>query len=149
RGAFTDAHARRQGLIAQADKGTLFLDEVDTLSTKAQVTLLRVLQDKRYRAVGGSVERWTDVRIIAATNARLDALVQTGAFRADLYYRLCVFTINLPPLRDRKADILMLADHFLVKHTPVGRMTCHLSAGAIAALLEHDWPGNVRELENV
>jgi DNA-binding NtrC family response regulator len=148
RGAFTDAHMKRTGLIAQADKGTLFLDEVDALSMKAQVTLLRVLQDKRYRAIGGSGERQTDIRIVAATNARLESLAQTAAFRADLYYRLCVFSVHLPALRQRKEDIPLLAEHFLKKHSPGGKTTFRLSASAMAALFAHEWPGNVRELEN-
>ncbi len=148
RGAFTDARARRPGLIAQAELGTLFLDEVDSLPAKAQVGLLRVLQDKRFRMVGSSVEQNADVRIVAATNARLDDLVRSGLFRADLYYRLSVFLISLPPLRYRKEDIPSLADHFLKKHAPTGRATLHLCADAVAALISCDWPGNVRELEN-
>ena len=101
RGAFTGAHGRREGLIAQAKKGTLFLDEVDTLSQKAQVDLLRVLQDKRYRAIGSATEQEADLRILAATNATLEDLIRTAHFRADLYYRLCIFTVDLPPLRER------------------------------------------------
>src|SRR5215472_4396066 len=113
RGAFTGAHVRRDGLIAQAEKGTLFLDEVDTLPAKAQIDLLRVLQDKRFRTIGSSVEHKADVRIVAATNAPLELLVQSGGFRADLYYRLSVFPIFLPVLRDRREDIPALAAHFL------------------------------------
>lgn len=148
RGAFTNAQTRREGLIAQAEKGTLFLDEVDTLPAKAQVDLLRVLQDKRFRAVGSSLEQEADVRIVSATNAPLDQLLQSGGFRADLYYRLCVFSISLPPLRDRKEDILVLAAHFLEKHIPAGTSGLKLAPEACAALLSRDWPGNVRELEN-
>src|SRR5262249_32899789 len=96
RGAFTDAHVRRQGLIAQAERGTLFLDEIDTLPNKAQVDLLRVLQDKRYRPVGSPHELQANVRVLAASNAELPQLVRSGSFRADLYYRLCVFSIHLP-----------------------------------------------------
>jgi len=147
RGAFTDAHARRDGLIAQAEKGTLFLDEVDTLPAKAQVDLLRVLQDYRFRAVGSSVEHNVDVRIVAATNAPLDRLVDSGSFRADLYFRLCVFLISLPLLRERKEDVLLLAAHFLEKHAPTDR-NWQFAPEASAALLSYDWPGNVRELEN-
>jgi len=148
RGAFTDAHTQRRGLIAQAEKGTLFLDEIEALSAKAQVTLLRVLQDKRFRAVGSSHEQQADVRIVAATNAPLDQLVQTGSFRADLFYRLNVFSITLPPLRDRREDIIPLVNHFLKKHTPADRIGLQIAPAAQQALLAYDWPGNVRELEN-
>jgi len=148
RGAFTDAHAQRRGLIAQAEKGTLFLDEVETLTAKAQVALLRVLQDKKFRAIGSSCEQQADVRIVAATNALLDQLVRAGTFRADLYYRLCVFSINLPPLRDRREDIISLTRHFLKKHARADREALQLAPAAREALLAYDWPGNVRELEN-
>lgn len=148
RGAFTGAHARREGLIAEAKKGTLFLDEVDTLSAKAQVDLLRVMQDKRFRAVGSSLEREADVRVVAATNAPLDHLVRSATFRADLYYRLCIFTVNLPPLHERKEDILALAEHFLEKHSAAQQPARKLAPEACAALLAWDWPGNVRELES-
>jgi transcriptional regulator with PAS, ATPase and Fis domain len=148
KGAFTGAHARREGLIALAKKGTLFLDEVDTLSQKAQVDLLRVLQDKRFRAIGSTFEREADVRVLAATNAALDRLMRTAQFRADLYYRLCIFTIDLPPLRERKEDILTLAAHFLEKHGIAEKPALRLSPAACAALLSWEWPGNVRELEN-
>lgn len=148
RGAFTDARCKRAGLIAEASGGTLFLDEIDSLSPRAQVTLLRVLQEKKYRAVGSSCERPAEVRIIAATNAALDLLVRTGVFRADLYYRLGVFFIHLPPLRERKEDIPALALHFLNKHSPVGKRKPGLNPATLARLQDHDWPGNVRELEN-
>ncbi len=148
RGAFTDAHVRRLGLIAQAEHGTLFLDEVDALSLSAQAALLRVLQDKRYRPVGSNTEQQADVRIVAATNASLDPVAHAGSFRVDLYYRLCVFTVNLPPLRERREDILILAEHFLKKHAASDAPVPSLSAGAREALIAYDWPGNVRELEN-
>lgn len=148
RGAFTSAHTRREGLIAQADRGTLFLDEVDTLAEKAQIDLLRVLEDKRFRAIGSSLEQRVDLRIVAATNAPLDQLLQSGSFRTDLYYRLSIFSINLPPLRDRKEDVPALAAHFLQRHAPANKKTLKLSPGACAALLSWDWPGNVRELES-
>jgi len=148
RGAFTDAHVRRPGLFATADRGTLFLDEVDALSPGAQAALLRVLQDRRYRAVGSDVEQQADVRILAATNTRLDAALQSGSFRVDLYYRLCVFTVNVPPLRERREDILPLADHFIRKYAGSDASVPALSAGAGDVLLSYDWPGNVRELEN-
>jgi DNA-binding NtrC family response regulator len=148
RGAFTDAHTKREGLIAQAGNGTLFLDEVDTLSPKAQITLLRVLQDKRYRPVGGGREQAINLRILAATNADLEKLVQAGTFRNDLYYRLCVFFVHLPPLRERREDIPMLASWFLKKHARASAPERRLMPTALAALTAYDWPGNIRELEN-
>jgi DNA-binding NtrC family response regulator len=148
RGAFTDARTSRRGLIAQAEKGTLFLDEVEAMSLKAQVALLRVLQDKRFRALGSSCEQQADIRIVAASNAPLDQLVQSGNFRADLYYRLCVFSLHLPRLRERHGDITTLAHYFLKKHAPVDRPELQLAPDAREALLAYDWPGNVRELES-
>jgi DNA-binding NtrC family response regulator len=148
RGAFTDAHKQRRGLIAQAEKGTLFLDEVESMSLKAQVALLRVLQDKKFRPLGSSGEQQADIRVVAATNAPLEQLVQTGSFRLDLYYRLCVFAVHLPPLRERKEDIMTLSNHFLKKHAPAGRPEPQLAPEAHEALLAYDWPGNVRELES-
>jgi two-component system response regulator GlrR len=148
RGAFTNADVRREGLIEQAEKGTLFLDEVDTLAAKAQVDLLRVLQDGKYRAIGSSREKEANVRIVAATNIAPDILLSSGNFRADLYYRLCVFSISLPPLRTRKEDIPALAAHFLKKHAPAGKSGMQFACSATAALLSWNWPGNVRELEN-
>ena len=148
RGAFTDAHARRQGLIAHAAGGTMFLDEAETLTPRAQVALLRVLQERTFRPVGASAEQRTDVRFVAATNVRLDRLVQAGQFRADLFYRLSVFSITLPPLRERRDDILPLAQYFLAKYTPAFGLAPELSTAAVRALLTFDWPGNVRELES-
>jgi DNA-binding NtrC family response regulator len=148
RGAFTDAHVRRVGLLAHAERGTLFLDEVDALTLSAQAALLRVLQDKRFRPVGSNIEQQANVRIVAATNARLDPASLAGTFRLDLYYRLCVFTVHLPPLRARREDIVSLADHFLAKHAASDAPVPSLSAQARSALLAYDWPGNVRELEN-
>ena len=148
RGAFTDAQSRRQGLVSYAENGTLFLDEVDALSPKAQVGLLRVLQDRTFRPLGSSREQRCNVRFIAATNTSLSELVQRGTFRADLYYRLCVFSIDLPPLRDRKEDILHLAAHFTRKYAAADGPEPELTVAARSALLAFDWPGNVRELEN-
>jgi len=149
RGAFTDARAQRHGLIAQAEKGTLFLDEVEAMSFKAQIALLRVLQEKRFRAVGSSCEQQADIRVVAATNAPLEHLVQAGSFRADLYYRLHVFSVHLPPLRQRKEDMMTLSCYFLKKHAPhEAGPELQLAPGAREALLAYDWPGNVRELEN-
>ncbi len=149
RGAFTDAHKQRRGLITQAEKGTLFLDEVETMTLKAQVALLRVLQDKKFRALGSSCEQQADIRVIAATNAPLEHLVQAGSFRLDLYYRLCIFAIHLPPLRERQGDIMTLARHFLKKHAPrQAGPELQLSPDTCEVLLAYDWPGNVRELES-
>jgi DNA-binding NtrC family response regulator len=148
RGAFTDARASREGLLQQAHGGTLFLDEVDSLSPRAQVSLLRVLQDRSYRALGSAEERHVDVRIVAATNVDLYELVAKGLLRSDLFYRLSVLTINLPPLRLRPEDILPLTHHFLLRMAHAERPAPRLSAEAKQALLNHDWPGNVRELEN-
>lgn len=148
RGAFTDARTPSRGLLAEADKGTLFLDEIESLSAKAQVSLLRVLEEKKFRALGSSREQHVDVRIVAATNMPLEDLIAAGVFRADLYYRLRVLSIHMPPLRERKEDLPLLTHHFLQKHTPPGQETLRLSAAAQAALATYDWPGNVRELEN-
>jgi DNA-binding NtrC family response regulator len=129
--------------------GTLFLDEVEALTERGQVTLLRVVQERTFRAApGSSAEQHTPVRFVAATNRDLWPRVQAGAFRPDLYYRLCVFAISLPALRERKGDILTLAVHFLKKHARAERPVTALAPSARAALLAFDWPGNVRELEN-
>ncbi len=148
RGAFTDARTQRSGLIAQAEKGTLFLDEVEALSAKAQVVLLRVLEDKKYHPLGSSLSHQANVRIIVATNAPLSQMVRAGSFRTDLYYRLCVFLLNLPPLRDRKDDIIPLAHYFLKKHAPLERDGLQLAPSLREDLVAYNWPGNVRELEN-
>jgi len=148
RGAFTDAHARRHGLVAQAAGGTMLLDEVDTLTPRAQVSLLRVLQEGNFRPLGAGAEQHADVRFLAATNAPLDRMVQAGSFRADLFYRLCVFSVGVPPLRARIEDILPLAGYFLEKHVSRQGRPPGLSAAAAEALLAYDWPGNVRELES-
>jgi DNA-binding NtrC family response regulator len=148
RGAFTDAHARRHGLVAQAAGGTMLLDEVDTLMPRAQVSLLRVLQEGYFRPLGAGAEQHADVRFLAATNASLDRMVRTGSFRADLFYRLCVFSVGVPPLRERIEDILPLAGHFLEKHVSNHGRAPGLSDAAAEALLAYDWPGNVRELES-
>jgi DNA-binding NtrC family response regulator len=148
RGAFTDAHARRQGLFAHAAGGTVFLDEAETLTPRAQVALLRVLQERTFRPLGSTSEQRVDVRFMAATNVKLDGLVAAGSFRADLYYRLCVFSVTLPPLRERREDVLPLAEHFIAKHAHPTDAAPRLSAAASEALLAFDWPGNVRELES-
>ena len=148
RGAFTDAHARRVGLLSHVGAGTLFLDEAETLSQRAQVALLRVLQERTFRPVGSATEQHVEARFVAATNASLDRLVQEGQFRRDLYYRLCVFSFTLPALRERREDILPLAAHFLAKHQRGDAPAPRISADAAKTLLAFPWPGNVRELEN-
>ena len=150
RGAFTDAKEARTGLIAQAKGGTLFLDEVETISPRAQVALLRFLQDKQYRPIGGAPVADANVRIVAASNADLKGLVNQGSFRIDLLYRLDVLSVHLPPLRDRGADAALLAEVFverLNRQSDGPRKA--LSAGAARVLDTRPWPGNVRELENL
>lgn len=149
RGAFTDARHARTGLVAEADGGTLFLDEVDALSSKAQVTLLRFLQDQRYRPLGTAREMSTDVRVVAASNRPLAALVAQGSFRADLMYRLKILHLVLPPLRERAGDIDLLASHFIRRFSvKYGLPARTLSAQELQWLRNQSWPGNVRELEN-
>ena len=148
-GAFTDARSRRQGLLAESERGTLFLDEVDSLSPRGQAAFLRLLEDRKFRPLGSSRQQQADVRFLAACNRPLEELVRTGAFRSDLYYRLSTITIRLPPLRERRDDIPLLVDRFLEKHTPPGQAVPRLAADALAALVACDWAGNVRELESV
>lgn len=149
KGAFTDARARREGRFEEAHDGTLFLDEVGELSLAAQVRLLRVLQDGEFTRVGGNEVLRSDVRIIAASNVDLEKAVEDGTFRRDLFYRLSVFPINLPPLRDRREDIHPLVIHFLEHYKQrTGRFVSGISKEALRALVSYDWPGNVRELEN-
>jgi len=152
RGAFTGAVANRQGRIEQANRGTLFLDEVGTMSAGLQAKLLRVLQSREFERVGDSQTIKVDVRVIAATNSDLRRMVDTGAFREDLFYRLNVIPVRIPSLRERRADIPLLAQHFLDRLTaesnpPRGRVT--ISQDAQQALMPFPWPGNVRQLENV
>jgi Nif-specific regulatory protein len=149
RGAFTGAQARRKGRFELADGGTIFLDEIGELSPSTQAKLLRVIQEREFERLGGSATLAVDVRLIAATNKNLEAALAEGSFREDLYYRLNVFTICVPPLRERKADILLLADHFLEKYARLhGRSIKRISTPAIDMLVSYHWPGNVRELEN-
>ena len=148
RGAFTDARSRRTGLIVQADQGTLFLDEIDSLTPRAQVALLRVLQDRTIRALGAERIRTVDVRFIAATNAELMALVHGGSFRSDLYYRINVINLTIPPLRERGDDVILLAHHFLRHFNTDESSRFVLTGESEDALRAHGWPGNVRELEN-
>jgi DNA-binding NtrC family response regulator len=146
RGAFTGAVGARQGRFEQAHKGTLFLDEVGTMSTALQMKLLRALQEREFERVGDSQTIKVDVRVIAATNSELSKMVAEGTFREDLYYRLHVIPIQLPPLRERRDDIPVLVKHFLEKFAP--GMAMQVSQGAMRALMAYQWPGNVRQLEN-
>lgn len=148
-GAFTDARAAKPGLFEVADKGTIFLDEIATLPLELQGKLLRVLESGEVRRVGGVRTKVVDVRVIAAANVSLTQLVAEGAFREDLYYRLAVIPVHLPPLRERGGDVILLARHFLASITQqYGRDVPVLSAAAQEALTRHTWPGNVRELRN-
>jgi DNA-binding NtrC family response regulator len=149
RGAFTDAKTAAPGLVREADGGTLFLDEVDALSPKAQASLLRFLQDKTYRRVGGSTTRAADVRVIAASNANLQQLAEERCFRRDLLYRLNVLSLRLPPLRERTGDALELARAFLDRLGQQYRVPAKtLHPSAVTFIEQYPWPGNIRELEN-
>ena len=149
RGAFTSANAARSGLVREAEGGTLFLDEIDALPYGAQAKLLRFLQEKEYRAVGSSQLQHADVRVIAASNTNLRARVDSGIFRRDLYYRLNVLNLSLPPLRERREDIATLALHFLRRFSASQqRPVLGLSPQALQRLLAYEWPGNVRELKH-
>ncbi|MDY6988604.1 MAG: sigma 54-interacting transcriptional regulator [Thermodesulfobacteriota bacterium] len=149
KGAFTGAIQSRKGRFERADKGTIFLDEIGTLNLTAQATLLRVLQEREFERVGGSHSVRVDVRIIVATNKALEAAVAEGTFREDLYYRVNIFPIYLPPLRERRTDILLLAEFFLEKcGKQYGKEIERIGRSAVNMLMRHHWPGNVRELEN-
>jgi two-component system response regulator PilR (NtrC family) len=146
RGAFTGAVGTRQGRFEQAHKGTLFLDEVGMMSVALQMKVLRALQEREFERVGDNQTIKVDVRVIAATNSDLVGMVAEGTFREDLYYRLNVIPIELPPLRERRDDIPILARYFLDKFAPGGAI--HVSQSAMRALMAYHWPGNVRQLEN-
>ncbi len=149
KGAFTSAVSSKKGLFEIANGGTLFLDEIGTMGMDTQAKILRVLQDKRFMQLGGVQEIQVDVRILAATNVDLRQAVREGKFREDLYYRLNVITVDLPPLRNRREDIPMLANHFLKHYAEENSLPERtLSPDALRALVDYDWPGNVRELEN-
>ncbi len=149
RGAFTGADSNKKGLIEVAEKGTIFLDEIGEMSPLVQVKLLRVLQERRFRRLGGTEEIGTDIRVLAATNRDLMKMVAEGGFREDLFYRINVIPLRLPPLRDRLDDIPSLAEHFIAKFAnQMGKAITGISGGALARLREHHWPGNIRELEN-
>ena len=150
RGAFTGAASDQQGLIREAERGTLFLDEIDCLTPQAQVKLLRFLQDGEYRSVGSHQILHANVRVIAATNANFSHVVGSGKFREDLFYRLNVLTLTLPPLRERPGDIYLLIHEFLKKQAAITKSRPKiLSVAAVSRLISHSWPGNVRELQNV
>jgi DNA-binding NtrC family response regulator len=148
KGSFTGAVGQRKGRFEMADTGTLFLDEVGDIPATMQAKLLRVLQERRFERVGGAASIEVDVRVIAATNRSLTALVKKGKFREDLYYRLNVVKIDLPPLRERPEDISLLATHFASKHARPGERPPTFAPEAMEKLLNHTWPGNIRELEN-
>lgn len=148
-GAFTGANAQRKGKFEIADGGTIFLDEIGDISPKLQADLLRVLQERSFYRLGGTDEIQVDARVIAATHKNLQQAVQEGAFREDLYYRLNVIEIRIPPLRERREDIPMLADHFIERLShELNRDLAGISEPALKLLMDYDWPGNVRELEN-
>src|SRR4026207_1002314 len=150
RGAFTGADSNKKGLLEVAEKGTVFLDEIGERSGVMQVKLLRVLQERRFRRVGGLEEVQADIRVIAATNQDLGKAVAGGRFRQAWFYRINVIPIGLPPLRDRREDIPLLAEHFLAKYREqMGKEIAAISHQALELLRQYDWPGNIRELENV
>jgi two-component system, NtrC family, response regulator PilR len=150
RGAFTGADSNKKGLLEVAERGSVFLDEIGEMSAVMQVKLLRVLQERRFRRVGGLEEMQADIRIIAATNQDLTRLIAEGRFREDLFYRINVIPIALPPLRERREDISLIAEHFLQKYNEqMGKDIVGISQQAMDLLQLHDWPGNIRELENV
>ncbi len=150
RGSFTGAASNKKGLIEVAERGTIFLDEIGDMSPMMQVKLLRVLQERKFRRVGGTEEVDADIRIIAATNHDLAKLVAEGKFREDLYYRINVIPVHLPALRERRDDIPLLADHFLARYCEqMAKNLTGISAEAMRHLSAYDWPGNIRELENV
>jgi Nif-specific regulatory protein len=149
RGAFTGAVAQKKGRLELAEGGTVFLDEVGELAYALQGKLLRVLQQRELERVGGTHTITVDLRILSATNRDLRAAVESGTFRQDLYYRLNVVSLHLPPLRERPGDVALLARHFLAVYAPkAGRPVTAISAQAMQRMLDYDWPGNVRELEN-
>src|SRR3989441_3481532 len=149
KGSFTGAHAEKKGLFEVADRGTLFLDEIAELDVSMQAKLLRALQERKIRRVGGTHELSVDVRVVAATNRDLRAMVADGRFRDDLYYRINVLSIDVPPLRERREDIAVLIDYFLKKHTRnTSRLVRGLTVETKKLMLDYSWPGNVRQLES-
>ncbi len=148
KGSFTGAYSDKQGLFEVANGGTLFLDEISSMPLLLQGKLLRVLQEREIRRVGGTKDIPVDVRVIAASNTNLEQAVVKGTFRSDLYYRFAVITIDIPPLRERKDDIIPLARHFIRLETPEGSPIPTIAPDTAQALMAYSWPGNVRELEN-
>ncbi len=149
KGAFTGADRQKKGLIEGAEGGTLFLDEIGEINSSGQAKLLRILEMGQFRRLGGTKDLIANVRIVAATNRDLQAMVNEGRFRADLFFRLNAFTIEVPPLRERRDDIPALADYFLRNHSFSTRVNKTLSSTAVRNLIAYDWPGNVRELKNM
>jgi len=150
RGAFTGALQRRKGRFESADGGTIFLDEIGELPMETQIALLRVLQEREFERIGSSQPTSVNVRVIAATNRDLNAAVAAGTFRMDLYYRLNVFPIELPPLRERDDDIPLLVEHFVERYArKMGKRFTRITKGTLETLQSYDWPGNIRELQNV
>ena len=149
KGAFTGANRQKKGLIEGASGGTLFLDEIGEIDSTIQVKLLRVLETGKFRRLGGTKDLNANVRVVAATNRGLESAVELGEFRADLYYRLNGFHIHVPPLRERRNDVPLLAEHFIKNHSFSRRINKQLKPAAIRKLVAYDWPGNVRELKNV
>jgi two-component system, NtrC family, response regulator PilR len=149
KGAFTGANQNKRGLFEVADGGTIFLDEIGEMTLTMQVKLLRVLQERTVRPVGGTDEIAIDVRVIAATNRDIEKQVAENTFREDLYYRLSVIPVTVPPLRNRREDVALLVNHFLHKYAPAaGKSITRINAASLASLASYDWPGNVRQLEN-
>jgi two-component system response regulator HydG len=148
RGAFTGANSAHRGLLRQADGGTVFLDEISEMPLTLQAKLLRVLQERRVRPLGHGVEEPFSARLVASSSRSLQSCVKNGTFREDLYFRLKVVEVSVPPLRDRRSDILMLAQHFIERASTPERPLVGLTVTAARILLKHDWPGNVRELEH-
>jgi DNA-binding NtrC family response regulator len=149
KGAFTGAVANKMGMLEIAEGGTLFLDEIGNISLSTQAKLLRVIQEREFRAVGGTKTQTANFRLITATNKDLKAMVSDGSFREDLFYRINIFPIRIPPLRERRDDIPALAFHFLgIFNKEMGKKVTEFSEGAMGMLMNYDWPGNVRELEN-
>jgi DNA-binding NtrC family response regulator len=149
KGAYTGAVRLKHGLFEVADRGTIFLDEIGEITPPLQVKLLRVLETGTFRRVGGTVDIHVDVRVITATNRALETMMKDGSFREDLYYRLNVFSLNIPPLRERREDIPLLVQHFIRNSSIVPKRDVRVSAAAMEVLTRYLWPGNVRELENV
>ncbi|MEE9395986.1 MAG: sigma-54 dependent transcriptional regulator, partial [Methylococcales bacterium] len=149
RGSFTGANSRKQGLIESAENGTLFLDEIGEIEGSIQAKLLRILESGQFRRLGGTKDLKANVRIVAATNKKLEEMSAEGSFRLDLFYRLSAFILQVPPLRERREDIPDLVNYFILNHDFSRRFNKEVSPKAMEELIRYDWPGNVRELKNV